>query len=62
MALGHIEIRASDDNQHFHYVVVAANGEPLVTSETYTRREDANRGASDLIDALSPAVTVKDGD
>jgi uncharacterized protein YegP (UPF0339 family) len=58
--MGRVEIRASEDNQNFHYVVIAANGEVLVTSETYTRREDARRGAHALVDALAPAVQIKD--
>ena len=44
---GRIEVAKSRDDQWF-YRVVAANGETLSTSETYTRREDAVRAAESV--------------
>ena len=45
------EVRTAKDGSFF-YVLVAANGEIVETSETYTRREDAERG----IDAAKEAA------
>lgn len=49
MAIADYEIRetkpkAPGEKVEFYFVLQAANGEVLATSETYTRREDAARG------------------
>ena len=44
------EVREAEDGS-FYYVLVASNGEVLSTSETYTRREDANRASGDALKA-----------
>lgn len=44
------EVRTADDGS-FYYVLIAANGEVLSTSETYERREDANRAIGDALKA-----------
>ena len=41
-----------DDAGGWRYRVKAANGEILVTSESYTRKADARRGLDDLRAAL----------
>jgi uncharacterized protein YegP (UPF0339 family) len=46
-----IKVYPSTDGQHY-YVVEAANGEVLVTSETFTRVEGAVEGAKALIRAV----------
>jgi uncharacterized protein YegP (UPF0339 family) len=44
----------------WYFVVVADNGEPVATSEPYTRPEDAVRGVADLRAALAdPAFTIE---
>jgi uncharacterized protein YegP (UPF0339 family) len=44
------EVREADDGS-FYYVLKAANGEVLSTSETYGSRRDANRGVADALKA-----------
>jgi uncharacterized protein YegP (UPF0339 family) len=56
VAEAHYETREAKDGTWF-YVLVAANGEVLSTSETYTRREDAERG---IADAEKTAEQVED--
>lgn len=46
-----LRVQPSEDGQ-WYYTVVAANGEVLVTSETYTRQADAERGAQALVRAV----------
>lgn len=47
------------DPPGWYFVVEGNNGEPIATSETYTRQSDALRGAGDLCDALEqPSVVV----
>jgi uncharacterized protein YegP (UPF0339 family) len=52
-----LEIKKSKDGQ-FYFVLVAANGEPILTSETYTRRADAERGARTMRDLAGCASIV----
>lgn len=40
-----VTIHGEPNSGTFWFRVQAKNGEPLVTSETYTRREDAERAA-----------------
>lgn len=47
-----IRIHNSTDGQ-FYFTVTAANNKVLVTSETYTRRENALKGAMALYEVLS---------
>jgi uncharacterized protein YegP (UPF0339 family) len=42
-----LRIKESKDGE-FYFVIEGANGEVVATSETYTRRADAERGAEDL--------------
>lgn len=49
------EVREAKDRS-FYYVLVAGNGDVLSTSETYTRREDAERGIEDAQRAAADAV------
>lgn len=42
-----IKIKKSDDNQYY-YVVYAKNGEPLVTSETFKRKQKAYKSVGSL--------------
>ena len=42
-----VEIRTSEDDQ-FYFVGMAGNSEVVVTSELYTRRDDAARGATSV--------------
>ena len=51
------EIRLADDG-HFYWVLKAANGEIVATSELYTRREDAERGIKAAQDAAARAETT----
>ena len=37
--------QSKDDPPQFYWVRVAPNGEPIATSETYTRRSDAKEAA-----------------
>lgn len=46
------EIRKSSDDQ-FYVVLVASNGEDLMRSERYTRKDGAERG----VEAIQRAVT-----
>lgn len=48
------EVREASDGS-FYFVLVAGNGEVLTTSETYTRREDAERGIEDARRAAAGA-------
>jgi uncharacterized protein YegP (UPF0339 family) len=46
----------------WYFVVQAANGEAIATSELYTRKEDAERGIYDLRNTVeSKAFTVEHG-
>jgi uncharacterized protein YegP (UPF0339 family) len=45
------EVREAEDGAGFYYVLKAANGEVLSTSETFDRREDANRAVGDALKA-----------
>lgn len=56
----HYEVREADDGS-FYYVLVGGNGEVLSASETYTRREDAERGVEDAKDASEAAAEVQGG-
>lgn len=51
-----IEIKESQDGQFF-YRVKAANGEPLVHSETYPTKHNAKRGTEALYRALDVYLT-----
>ena len=46
-----LRIELSED-QRWQYKAYGANGENLVTSETYTRKHDAERGFDDLARAV----------
>ncbi len=54
MSDAHYEVREAIDGSYF-YALVAANGETLVTSETYTRRADAERAIGDAQTAAHEA-------
>ena len=49
------EIRESEDGTSFHYVLKAANGEVLSTSETYETREHAEEGIEAAVTASAAA-------
>ena len=49
------EVRESDDGQ-WYFVLLAANGEIVATSELYTRAEDAQRGIEAAIRAMLEAI------
>lgn len=51
----HYEVRESVDQQ-FYWVLVAGNGEVLATSETYTRKRDAQRGVTAARKAAKQAL------
>lgn len=42
----------------FYWRLTGKNGEPMATSETYSRREDARRGANDAVEAMRTAIIV----
>lgn len=44
--------KAGGQKGAWRYSVLAANGEPLVTSEGYTTKKDAERGSIDLTVAV----------
>lgn len=46
-----------DDAGEWRWRLVAANGEPLATSEGYTQKGDAIRGVSDLRHAVAESAT-----
>lgn len=48
------EVRTAKDGS-FYYVLVAGNGEVVTQSETYTRKEDAERGIEDAKQATAEA-------
>ncbi len=48
------EVRPAEDGS-FYYVLVASNGEVVTQSETYTRKEDAERGVEDAKRAAAEA-------
>lgn len=50
-----IELKKSKDEQYY-FVVVAANGEPLATSEMYTTKQSAFDGAHALCKVCSYEV------
>lgn len=45
-----------DEAGEWRWRLVAANGEPLATSEGYTRKGDAIRAVGDLREAVSEAA------
>ena len=49
--MNQLRIELSED-QRWQYKAYGANGENLVTSETYTRKHDAERGFDDLARAV----------
>ena len=51
------EIRTAEDG-HFYWVLKAANGEIVATSEFYTRREDAERGVKAAQEAAAQSETT----
>jgi uncharacterized protein YegP (UPF0339 family) len=57
-----LEIREPGPNAQiepgWYYVLVGANGEDMCWSETYTRPEDAERGARDARKAMRRAKIV----
>ena len=57
-----IKIHKSSDDQ-FYFTIVASNGEPLATSETYTTKENCKHTAA-LIknDAMMAEVIDLNGD
>lgn len=55
-----IEINESKDNQ-FYFVIIAANGEPLATSEMYTSKQACKHTAF-LIKTTSLLAEVVDVD
>lgn len=55
------EIRESDDGKAFHYVLKAANGEVLSTSETYQTREHTEEGIEAAKNASAAAAVSPEG-
>jgi uncharacterized protein YegP (UPF0339 family) len=55
MSEGRYEVRDAEDGS-FYFVLIASNGEVLSTSETYTRKEDAERAIGDAGKAAAEAV------
>lgn len=51
MAKPKVVFRRSENNQ-WYFGIKGGNGENLATSETYTRRHGAERGFSDVLDAM----------
>lgn len=56
-----IKIKRGVDNQ-FYFVVIAKNGQVLVTSETYKQKVKALQSAEALIELFSGAEPVEVGD
>lgn len=54
MKTSKIEIRKSKRNGQFRFVVIAANGEPLALSESYTTKAKCVKG----IHATAKAMTI----
>lgn len=48
-----IEIRKSKRNGQFRFVIIAANGEPLATSESYTTKSMCKKGINAVIGAFN---------
>jgi uncharacterized protein YegP (UPF0339 family) len=53
-----IEIRKSKRNGQFRFVVIAANGEPLAMSESYTTKAKCKTGINATVDALAVGAVV----
>jgi uncharacterized protein YegP (UPF0339 family) len=53
MKTSKIEIRKSKRNGQFRFVVIAANGEPLATSESYTTKAKCKQGINAVIGAFN---------
>lgn len=56
---GKLHVRKSRDGQ-WYFVATARNGEPVATSETYTRKADAVRGAQRFRDVFALAAIEVD--
>lgn len=55
------EVRGNDEDG-FHFVLIASNGEVVETSEQYTRRDDAERGVEAAQRAAAAAESGSDPD
>lgn len=59
--MGAIKLKRSNSlSQPYYFTVVAGNGQTLVTSETYTSKENAINGMSSLITAMQGKVEYDD--
>lgn len=52
-------VRAGVIRRGFRWRLIAGNGEPLATSEMYTRKDDAVRGMGDMGRAVIDAAQVE---
>lgn len=52
--------RSTSQTQPFYFTVVAGNGQTLVTSETYTTKQNALGGMESLVTALQAPVEYDD--
>lgn len=60
--IGKVEIRQTDeDSPQYYFVALGRNGEPLVTSETYTRRATAEKQAGELFPGVEMVMADEDG-
>jgi len=59
--MGAIKLKRSTSmSQPYYFTVVAGNGQTLVTSETYTSKDNAINGMSSLITAMQGKVEYDD--
>lgn len=47
-----------DKKREWRFTLVGANGEPIATSESYTRKADARRGIEAVVEAARIAEVV----
>lgn len=57
MENGKFEVRTSRDG-YYYFVLKGANGEVMLTSERYTRRADAVRGAQ-AVQRVAPGADIQ---
>lgn len=48
-----------DKAREWRFTLVGANGEPIATSEAYTRKADAERGIEAVIEAVHAIVEAR---
>lgn len=56
MKTSKVEIRKSRRNGQFRFVVIATNGEPLVTSESYTTKAKCWKGIAATAKVMAASV------